>query len=86
MKQIKVIDSHTGGEPTRLVVEGLPDLAGAGKPERREQLAIRHEDWRAASHRAGTPAVRAARPCRRRPGRENHLPPAGWVRRRYGSQ
>lgn len=27
MQRIQVIDSHTGGEPTRLVVGGFPDLA-----------------------------------------------------------
>ena len=27
MRRIEVIDSHTGGEPTRLVVGGFPDLA-----------------------------------------------------------
>ncbi len=26
MNQIKIIDSHTGGEPTRVVIEGGPDL------------------------------------------------------------
>ena len=26
MQRIKIIDSHTGGEPTRLVVDGFPDL------------------------------------------------------------
>lgn len=26
---LRVIDSHTGGEPTRLVVEGLPDIPGS---------------------------------------------------------
>lgn len=26
---LRVIDSHTGGEPTRLVVEGLPEIAGS---------------------------------------------------------
>lgn len=26
MKRIRVIDSHTGGEPTRLVLDGFPDL------------------------------------------------------------
>ena len=29
LKKVKVIDSHTGGEPTRLVIEGGPDL-GSG--------------------------------------------------------
>lgn len=34
MKKIRVLDSHTGGEPTRLVLEGGPDL-GTGPLERR---------------------------------------------------
>lgn len=29
MTPLRVIDSHTGGEPTRLVVEGLPELQGS---------------------------------------------------------
>jgi 4-hydroxyproline epimerase len=36
MMPIRVIDSHTGGEPTRLVIEGGPDL-GAGPLEDRVQ-------------------------------------------------
>jgi 4-hydroxyproline epimerase len=34
MDQIRVIDSHTGGEPTRLVLEGGPDLGGGPLAER----------------------------------------------------
>ncbi|CAN7585298.1 4-hydroxyproline epimerase [Polaromonas sp. LjRoot131] len=49
MKRIKVIDSHTGGEPTRLVVDGFPDLGGGGMAERRELLARQYDDWRAAA-------------------------------------
>ncbi|KAB0735625.1 hydroxyproline-2-epimerase, partial [Pseudomonas aeruginosa] len=26
MQRIRIIDSHTGGEPTRLVIGGFPDL------------------------------------------------------------
>ena len=26
MQRIQIIDSHTGGEPTRLVIGGFPDL------------------------------------------------------------
>ena len=37
MKQIRVIDSHTGGEPTRLVIEGGPEL-GDGPLEARAQV------------------------------------------------
>jgi 4-hydroxyproline epimerase len=37
MKTIRIIDSHTAGEPTRLVLEGAPDL-GTGRLEERLQL------------------------------------------------
>jgi 4-hydroxyproline epimerase len=49
MKRIKVIDSHTGGEPTRLVIDGFPDLGGGSMAERRGLLAQQHDDWRAAA-------------------------------------
>ena len=42
-KRIRVIDSHTGGEPTRVVIEGGPDLGSGGMAERRERL--RRDDW-----------------------------------------
>lgn len=42
-KQIRVIDSHTGGEPTRIVIEGGPDLGSGSMAERLERL--RREDW-----------------------------------------
>lgn len=49
MKRIRVLDSHTGGEPTRLVLDGFPDLGDGSMAERRQILAERHDDWRAAS-------------------------------------
>lgn len=49
MKKIRIIDSHTGGEPTRLVIDGFPDLGGGTMAERRALLAQRHDDWRAAT-------------------------------------
>ena len=49
MKRIKVVDSHTGGEPTRLVVDGFPDLGNGSMAERRALLAAQHDDWRAAT-------------------------------------
>lgn len=49
MKRIEVIDSHTGGEPTRLVTSGFPDLGGGSMAERRQLLAERFDQWRAAS-------------------------------------
>ena len=34
MKKISIIDSHTGGEPTRIIVEGGPDLGSGPLSER----------------------------------------------------
>jgi hypothetical protein len=39
---IEVIDSHTGGEPTRVVTGGFPPLRGATLGERGADLAGRH--------------------------------------------
>lgn len=49
MKRIQIIDSHTGGEPTRLVVNGFPDLGKGSMAERLQVLARDHDDWRAAT-------------------------------------
>jgi 4-hydroxyproline epimerase len=49
MQRIQVIDSHTGGEPTRLVIGGFPDLGKGRMAERRALLADRHDKWRAAT-------------------------------------
>jgi len=48
MKRITVIDSHTGGEPTRLVIDGFPDLGRGSMAERRHRLAEKHDAWRTA--------------------------------------
>ena len=37
-KKIKVIDSHTAGEPTRVVVDGAPDLGLGNMAELRDQF------------------------------------------------
>lgn len=49
MKRIQIIDSHTGGEPTRLVIAGFPDLGRGSMAERRQQLATQHDLWRTAT-------------------------------------
>ena len=49
MQRIKIIDSHTGGEPTRLVVDGFPDLGTGSMTERRALLAAQHDQWRTAT-------------------------------------
>ena len=49
MQRIRVLDSHTGGEPTRLVLDGFPDLGRGSMTERRQLLAERFDAWRAAT-------------------------------------
>jgi len=48
MTRIRVIDSHTGGEPTRLVIEGFPELGNGSMAQRKQLLAEQHDAWRAA--------------------------------------
>ncbi|MDG9881846.1 4-hydroxyproline epimerase [Pseudomonas sp. GD04058] len=48
MKRIHVIDSHTGGEPTRLVLEGFPEIAGETMAQKRDTLREQHDQWRRA--------------------------------------
>ena len=48
MKRITTIDSHTGGEPTRLVTDGFPDLGTGSMAERRRVLREQHDQWRSA--------------------------------------
>ena len=49
MQRIQIIDSHTGGEPTRLVIGGFPDLGTGSMAERRALLAAQHDAWRATT-------------------------------------
>ena len=49
MHRIQIIDSHTGGEPTRLVVGGFPDLGNGSMAARRALLAAQHDRWRTAT-------------------------------------
>lgn len=46
MRRIRVIDSHTGGEPTRVVIEGGPDLGRGSMAERLEALRAGHDGFR----------------------------------------
>lgn len=48
MHVIEVIDSHTAGEPTRVVVSGFPDLGAGSLAERRERFRRDHDRWRSA--------------------------------------
>ncbi|SEC62879.1 4-hydroxyproline epimerase [Pseudomonas anguilliseptica] len=48
MQRMQILDSHTGGEPTRLVLDGFPDLGHGSMAERRRVLAERFDQWRSA--------------------------------------
>ncbi|MBM3998736.1 MAG: hydroxyproline-2-epimerase [Planctomycetes bacterium] len=45
---IQVIDSHTAGEPTRMVIEGGPDLGAGTMRERRDLFRARFDPYRSA--------------------------------------
>ena len=45
---IRVVDSHTEGEPTRVVVDGWPQPVGATMAERRDDLRARFDHLRRA--------------------------------------
>jgi 4-hydroxyproline epimerase len=48
MRRIRVIDSHTGGEPTRTVIEGGPDLGHGTLAERRDVFRSQFDRFRSA--------------------------------------
>jgi 4-hydroxyproline epimerase len=47
-QRVRVVDSHTGGEPTRVVVSGGPDLGVGPLSERLERFRSQHECFRSA--------------------------------------
>lgn len=47
-RRVRVIDSHTGGEPTRLVLSGGPDLGNGPLAERLHCLRTEHDQFRSA--------------------------------------
>jgi 4-hydroxyproline epimerase len=46
--KVQVIDSHTGGEPTRLVLSGGPDLGTGPLSNRLECFRTKHDSFRSA--------------------------------------
>jgi len=44
----RIIDSHTGGEPTRVVVSGGPNLGQGDMAARRDRFRTAHDAWRRA--------------------------------------
>ncbi len=47
-RRVRVIDSHTGGEPTRLVISGGPDLGNGSLADRLQRFRSQHDDFRSA--------------------------------------
>ncbi len=48
MRRVHVLDSHTGGEPTRVVLDGAPDLGNGTIAERLVVFREQHDDFRFA--------------------------------------
>lgn len=46
--RVSIVDSHTGGEPTRVVLAGEPDLGSGSLAQRREILRSRFDEFRSA--------------------------------------
>jgi 4-hydroxyproline epimerase len=46
--RVAVVDSHTGGEPTRLVLSGGPDLGSGSMPERLARFRQHFDSFRSA--------------------------------------
>lgn len=47
-KRVPIIDSHTGGEPTRVVLEGYPDLGSGTIQEKAQRFRSEHDSFRSA--------------------------------------
>lgn len=48
MHRITIVDSHTGGEPTRIVIAGGPDLGGGSLDDRRTLFESKFDRFRSA--------------------------------------
>jgi 4-hydroxyproline epimerase len=46
--RVQVVDSHTGGEPTRVVISGGPDLGRGDLASRRAIFRDHFDDFRSA--------------------------------------
>src|SRR5207249_7508977 len=47
-QRIQVIDSHTGGEPTRVIIGGGPELGGGSAAEKLVAFRSEHDHFRSA--------------------------------------
>jgi len=65
IRRVKVIDSHTGGEPTRVVISGGPDLGNDALANRVARFRNEYDDFRRAvvNEPRGSDAVVGALLC-----------------------
>jgi len=65
IRRVKVIDSHTGGEPTRVVISGGPDLGNDALSNRVARFRNEYDDFRCAvvNEPRGSDAVVGALLC-----------------------
>jgi 4-hydroxyproline epimerase len=47
-RRVRIVDSHTGGEPTRVVIDGGPELGGGSMAERQRLLRDDFDEFRTA--------------------------------------
>src|SRR5213594_720446 len=48
MTRVQIIDSHTGGEPIRVVISGGPELGGGTVADKLKVLRAQHDRFRSA--------------------------------------
>jgi len=48
LRKIQIVDSHTGGEPTRVVIAGGPELGGGTVADRLKVFRQQHDQFRSA--------------------------------------
>ena len=48
MKRVSIIDSHTGGEPTRVIIDGGPDLGSGSVADQLKIFRERYDTFRSA--------------------------------------
>jgi 4-hydroxyproline epimerase len=48
VSRVRVIDSHTGGEPTRVVIDGAPNLGSSSMADRRIRFRDSYDSFRSA--------------------------------------
>ena len=65
LRRIRVVDSHTGGEPTRVVISGGPDLGAGPLADRLLRFRTDHDPFRSAvvNEPRGSDAVVGALLC-----------------------